>query len=500
VQPAALAVHGLGKQYGRHRVLDQVSLTISSGETAAVLGENGAGKSTMAKILAGAVQPDRGRIQIDGTEVSLTSPRVALEHGIAFIPQELLYVPKLTVAENICLGRWPRRAKLTSASAMNRRAAAEVQRFGFDLPLEREMDALSLAQQQMVEILKALARQSRIILLDEPTAALSGADSERLLTLMSTLAAEGVAVLYISHRLDEVFRACQTVHVLRNGRLVHSSPIPDATPRGIVNAMLGRNEEETTVPKQATQSSESALQVRGWTRSGLPQLRDVSFDVGAGEIVGVYGVRGAGSEVIAEALGGLQSNVVGETLVAGRRLSSLRSPLAAKRAGIAYVPADRKSQGLVLTLSIQQQLSLLVLTTLSRAGIIIGRRERAAAGRLASDTLLRARGLGQTLGELSGGNQQKVLVGSRIAIRPKVLVLQEPTRGVDVGARLEIHRLLRGLANDGTGTLLVTSDIEEAVNLSDRLLVVRDGAIVHEVHRPHLGSQSEVLHAAGGID
>jgi ABC-type sugar transport system ATPase subunit len=493
-------VDELSKLYGRYRVLDRVSLAVCPGETAAVLGENGAGKSTMAKILAGAVQPDHGRIRIDGTTVKLGSPRVALEHGLAFIPQELVYVPKLTVAENICLGRWPRRAGLTSAAAMKRRARDEMRRFGFELPLDREMDSLSLAQQQMVEILKALARRSRVILLDEPTAALSSGDSEKLLSVMTSFADDGVAVLYISHRLDEVFRACQTVHVLRNGKLVHSSPIADTTPRDIVSEMLGRREEEATVPKQATRSTETAMQVRGWKRDGLPPLRDVSFDVGVGEIVGLYGVRGAGAEVVAEALGGLHNDVSGEAVVAGRRIDPPSSPLATRRAGIAYVPADRKSQGLVLSLPIQQQLSMLILSKVSRLGVIAGRRENAAARHLAADTLLRARSLTQTLGELSGGNQQKVLVGSRLAIRPSVLVLQEPTRGVDVGARLEIHRLLRKLADEGTGTLLVTSDIEEAVILCDRILVMRDGAIVHEVNQPHPGSQSEVLHAAGGID
>ena len=495
-----LAVENLGKNYGRHRVLDGVTLGLAAGETAAVLGENGAGKSTLAKILAGAVHPDGGRIFLDGAEVHLSTPRVALEHGIAFIPQELVYVPRLTVAENICLGRWPRRAALTSAAAVRRRAAAEARRFGFELPLDREMASLSLAQQQMVEILKAVARRSRVILLDEPTAALSSGDSEKLLELMTAFAADGVGVVYISHRLDEVFRACRTAHVLRNGRLVHSSDVAATTPRTIIEHMLGRSADEAEVAKHDHEAATPVLQVRQWQRDGLPSLRDVSFDVGEREIVGLYGVRGAGAELIAETLGGLHSDVHGETVVNGRQLGVVRRPFAARRAGIAYVPADRKSQGLVLTLTVLQSFSMLVLRALSRLGVVARGRERAMAQRLANEVLLRARGLGQTVGELSGGNQQKVLVGSRLAMHPKVLVLQEPTRGVDVGARLEIHRLVRRLADAGTATLLVTSDIEEAVNLSDRLLVVRDGALVQEFHQPGPQSQSAVLHAAGGLE
>jgi ribose transport system ATP-binding protein len=496
-----LVVDGVGKQYGRHRVLDQVSITLEAGETAALLGENGAGKSTLAKILAGAVKPDEGRISIDGDAVSLSTPREALIHGIAFIPQELVYVPDLTVAENIVLGRWPRRLKLTSQSRIRKQAAGEARRYGFQLPLNARMASLSLAQQQTVEILKAVARRSRVIVLDEPTAALNSDDSQQLLDLMTGLATDGVGVIYISHRLDEVFRACRTVHVLRNGLLVHSSAVGDTTPGQIVRHMLGRSTDEAAVPKQRVEHSEPVLELHDWQRTESPVLRNVSLEVHEGEILALYGVRGAGPETIAEALGGLHPDVRGAITVHGRALPRmLRHPVASRRAGIAYVPADRKSQGLVLSLPVLQAFSLLVLPSLSRFGVVSRGPERALARRLAAEVRLRARGLGQTVAELSGGNQQKVLVGSRLASRSRVLVLQEPTRGVDVGARLELHRLLRKLADDGTGTLLVTSDIEEAVILSDRLLVLRDGAIVHEIHEPTRNSQAEALHAAGGLD
>jgi ABC-type sugar transport system ATPase subunit len=414
------------------------------------------------------------------------------------MPQELIYVPRLTVAENICLGRVPGRLGATSPRAIRRRAQEEARTFNLDLPLDRYMDSLPLAQQQQVEILKALARRSRILLLDEPTAALSSSDSDQLLQLTSTLAARGVAILYISHRLDEVFRACDTAHVLRNGRLVQSTPVKDTSPHEVIEQMLGRPPEEADFTAEDRPATRPVLELAGWNRERTPTLRDVSLTVGAGEIVGLYGVRGSGAETVAEALGGLHVDVSGSTVVDGRRLKRISGPITTRRAGIAYVPADRKSQGLVSIMPIVSSLSLTVLRTLTKLGIVRRRRESALAARLAQQVLLRARSLNQPVGELSGGNQQKVLVGSRLAVKPKVLVLQEPTRGVDVGARLELHRLLRALADEGTGQLLVTSDIEEAVGLSDRLLIIRDGQVVHQIARPSLASQSEALHAAGG--
>jgi ABC-type sugar transport system ATPase subunit len=413
------------------------------------------------------------------------------------MPQELIYVPRLTVAENVCLGRLPGRLGSTSPRAIRRRAQEEATAYGLDLPLDRDMDSLPLAQQQQVEVLKALARRSRILLLDEPTAALSSHDSDRLLELVASTAARGVAVLYISHRLDEVFRACETAHVLRNGHLVASTAVADTAPREVIEHMLGRPPEEEEFSAQS-RPRRAVLELSGWSRERAPALHDVTLTVGEGEIVGLYGVRGSGAETVAEALGGLHPDVAGATAVEGRRVRQVRNPTDARRAGISYVPADRKSQGLVLIMPIVQALSLAVLRQLTRWGVVRRRTEAAQAAALAAQVRLRARGLDQPVGELSGGNQQKVLVGSRLAARPTVLVLQEPTRGVDVGARLELHRLLRGLADDGTGQLLVTSDIEEAVGLSDRLLIVRDGRIVHEIPHPTLASQLEALHAAGG--
>jgi len=495
-----LSLRGINKRYGPNRVLRDISLEVGVGEVAALLGENGAGKSTLLKILAGVVRADGGTIQVDGQAADLESPRAAAASGVAYIPQELTYVPDITVAENICLGRWPARWGTTSPSATLRRARTIAQRFGFELPLEQNMNRLSRAEQQLAEILKVLIRDARAILLDEPTAALPDHDALRLLRLTRSLAEEGIAVVYVSHRLDEVFRLCDTIHVLRDGHLALSGPIAGTTSAQAIAQMLGRELAAAEPARAGTPSTSTALRLKGWSRTGIPALRDVSFEVKSGEIVGMYGLRGSGAECIAEALGGLHGDIEGATFVAGARVPALKTPLAAKRAGIAYVPADRKADGLVLGLSVQHQLSLLSLDRVSRFGFIRRREERQLAKQLASSVQLRSRGLGQLQVELSGGNQQKVLLASRMAIKPDIFVLHEPTRGVDVGARLEIHRLLRQLADAGTSILIVTSDIEEVTSVPDRCLVVRQGRIVGELSRPRSEDQSKILHVAGGTE
>ena len=497
---AVLRVQDVSKSYGAHQALCGVNFSIRAGETAALLGENGAGKSTLARILTGAQRADGGHIAVDGRPVTLTSPRKALEEGIAFIPQELLYVPRLTVAENICLGRWPTRNSWTSANAMRRQAANDCTQVGLELDLWAEMASLSIAQQQMVEIVKAFARRARAVVLDEQTAALSADDSDLLLRQMARLAKTGAAILYISHRIDEVFRACDTVHVIRNGVVVHSAPVTQTTPREVIVAMLGRMSEDVDdVARSSKAPGPVALRVRRMSKASTPPLHDIAFDVRRGEIVGVYGVRGSGAESVAEILGGLHKNAVLNATVSGTQTTRIPTPRSAKRLKIAHVPAERKSQGLVLSMAVRSTMTLLVLGQLSRMLFIQNRRERVLSRQLADDVLLRARTLSQPVGDLSGGNQQKALLASRLATKLEILVLHEPTRGVDVGARLEVHRLIRAQADKGTAVLLVSSDIEEIAILSDRVLVVAEGAIAAEFATPSLAVQHQILEAAGGF-
>jgi ribose transport system ATP-binding protein len=494
-----LAARGLTKSYSGTVVLRDVAFTLSAGESVAVIGENGAGKSTFAKIIAGVVSPDRGEIVVGSEHVVFHSPRDALRHGIAFIPQELAFVPHLTVAENLLLGQWPSTAGVTSPVAIRRRAAAETARFGLPVDLDRRMSALKLVDQQIVEILKALIRRASVILLDEPTASLSENETRILFAALERLAAQGVGIVYISHRMDEVYKFSDRVDVFRNGERVISVPPRGTTPKQLITHMLGREREELEHAPERESAPKPVLSLRGWRREGQPYLHGVDLDVGEGEVVGIFGVRGSGAELVAEGLSGRHRDIDGVVEVRGRRYRVFRSPQASRRAKIGYVPADRKKEGLVLVQSIQANLSMLVLRRLQRLGVLRRRLEQSLGRSLARQFDVRMRRLSQPVWELSGGNQQKVLLGSRLAARPAAFVLQEPTRGVDVGARLQIHRFLREIAGEGAGVLLVTSDVEEAVVVSDRLLVMREGRIVAELSGDER-TQSRALHAAAGAE
>ena len=498
-QHALVETRGLSKSYGSNRVLSDVDFHLDRGQSVAVIGENGAGKSTFAKILTGVIRADSGTLTLAGTNVSFASPRAALQQGIALIPQELAYVPHMTVADNILLGRWPSWRGLTTRGAAIKEARAESEHFGISIDVRRPMASLKLADRQIVEIVKALARRARLIVLDEPTASLSDQESRVLFEILARLTKDGVGVIYISHRMDEVYRFSDRVDVFRNGELVASVPPSQTTPTQLIGYMLGGEREDLTHARgSAVESSTAALaELRNWSRAGLPPLSDVSVRIGEHEVVGLYGLRGSGTEVIAEGLAGQHPEISGELIVGSYRGRAFATPVAARHAGVGYVPAERKREGLVLPLSVEANLSLLILKHLSRFGAIRRRLERSRAAELATRFDVRYRRLGQRMSELSGGNQQKVLLASRVAMAPRLLVLQEPTRGVDVGARVEIHRFLASIAQRGTGVLLVTSDLEEAVTVSDRLLVMREGRIVGELSGASLTQANAIALAAG---
>ncbi len=360
-----LDARGLSKRYGQHAVLRNVDFSVRSGESVAVIGENGAGKSTFVKILAGVIRPDEGEIRLDGKPVVFHSPREAIKAGVAFIPQELAYAPDLTAAENILLGQWPSAAGVTSPQAILARAEEEVRRFGLEVDVRRRMGSLKLADRQLVEILKALSRRARVILLDEPTASLTDAESHVLFRVLRGLCESDVGVVYISHRMDEVFRFSDRVDVLRNGALVASASTHQATPGHLIEAMLGQAGESFEAASGDAQG-DVGLSLVNWSSTDAAQLKDVNLSVRSGETVGLFGIRGSGADVIAEGLAGRAKDVTGEVVLGPRSFRVFRNPRESNEAGVAYVPPERKRDGLVLGFPIRQNLTLLIVRALAR--------------------------------------------------------------------------------------------------------------------------------------
>ncbi|MFI5428868.1 sugar ABC transporter ATP-binding protein [Aeromicrobium sp. UC242_57] len=491
-----LAAQGVSKRYGRNLALKPTTFTIAAGECVAVIGENGAGKSTFAKVLTGIETSDGGGIVMVGKHVSFASPRDALQHGVALIPQELAYVPGLTVAENIMLNRLPGRRGFTSRARIEKAAASLMREFGMWVEPTATMSQLGVSEQQMVELVKALGRKSRLLILDEPTAALTEDEATNLYRALAELRHQGIGVVIISHHLDQISRHADRIDVFRDGQLVFSQSPATTTKAEFIQQMLGTD----AVPQLARDSSRTIgrtiMSLDGWQAPGRPGLRDFSIELRHGEVLGVYGIRGSGSELLASGLGGRAPRLSGTVTLGGTSRSVFRSPRDAIACGIAYVPADRKRDGLVLGQSIRTSSAMLVLKKLARWGVIRTADESRVAHEYSTRFRLRYSSLAQPVGQLSGGNQQKVLLASRLAAEPAVLVVHEPTRGVDIGARHEIHETLRELTDSGTAVLVVTSDVEEAVDVSDRLLIIRDGEIVAELTGVDITQDNAVHHAA----
>ncbi|MGX7680833.1 sugar ABC transporter ATP-binding protein [Jatrophihabitans sp. DSM 45814] len=490
------AVH-VSKSFGSSVVLRDVNFEVAAGTCVAFIGENGAGKSTLAKCLVGAHQPDAGSILIDGRAVVLASPADAHKMGIGFLPQELANVPALSVAENIVVGAWPQRFGITTKRAMHERARSVLRRLGVSLDLGAPMADQTLAARQLAEIAKALLQDSRLLVLDEPTAALSEQDSEKLFQVVRRLADDGVTIIFISHRMDEVHKFADTVHVMRNGELVASLDPKTTSKKELVSHMLGAPQAVSAARTNAISVVERvpALTLSGLYEPGPPPLEDVGFTIYEGELLGIFGVRGSGSDTIAEVLGGKRKPSAGSLTIRGAHRPTFSNPREAIKCGVGYVPQERKRDGLVLQDPIRTNVSLSVPRQVSRFGIRHVAAERSLAQSFAHQLDIRMRSVGQPVSQLSGGNQQKVLLASRLATHPRVLVLHEPTRGVDIGARAQLLRELRTLAAAGMACLIVSSDVEEVTTTCDRLLIIRDGAFVEELSGSEI-TQQNALHAA----
>lgn len=490
-----LVVRGVTKRYGTNIALKPTDFTLSAGESVAIIGENGAGKSTFAKVLTGTESPDAGEILLAGDRVAFNGPRNALQHGVALIPQELAYVPGLTVAENIMLNRLPSRFGVTNHKNIQGAASALMERLGLWVEPTARMSELGISEQQIVELVKALGRDSRLLILDEPTAALTEDEADILYSLLAGQREKGIGIVVISHHLDQISRFVDRIDVFRDGQLVYADSPRTSSKSDFIQEMLGSRDIPAAADRAHKAAGQDILDVDDWTAPGRPGLAGVSLTVRQGEVLGVYGIRGSGSELVAAGLGGRGRQISGRVRLGGKTSDVFKTPLDSIRAGIAYVPPDRKRDGLVLGQSIRTSTAMLVLRRLAKWGFIRSSAEENLARDYAQRFRLRFSSLSQPVGQLSGGNQQKVLLASRLATDPRVLVVHEPSRGVDIGARHEIHETLRALSDQGTGVLVITSDVEEAVEVSDRLLIIRAGAVVGELVGSEI-TQDNAVHLA----
>ncbi len=488
---------GVTKRFPGVLALEEVSFEVAAGSCHAICGENGAGKSTLGKILAGIHPLDEGRIRLHGREIRFHGPADARQAGVGMVHQELAFAENMTVAENLCLGDLPARFAFVSFREMADRARRMLASIDAEIDVHRRVGELTVGEQQMVQIAAAVGSGASVIVFDEPTSSLSQGEVERLYELMARLRSQGVTALYVSHRMPEIYKLCDTITVLRDGRHAVTRPTDELDEAALVQAMIGRRLEQYHPRYLDKEPGDEVLRVAGLTSPG--KFDDVSFSVRAGEVVGLAGLVGAGRSEVAQALFGLDPRATGTIAFRGQTVS-LRDPVAAMALGIGLVPEDRKRQGLVLGLGGRENLSLPILDgpTLSRAGFVRLGAERALAEEYFKSLRVRSPHVDFVTAGLSGGNQQKIVLAKWLAAKCKLLMLDEPTRGVDVGAKAEIHDLVDKLTAEGAAVLLISSELPEVIKLSRRILVLRNGRLVGELARAH-ASQEAIMRLMGGV-
>ena len=475
-------------------VLKGVSIDLFPGEVHSLLGENGAGKSTLVKILAGIYQPRGGEILRGGAPVTIPAPQAATRMGIALIDQEPLAFPDLTVAENIFVGSEPMRGRMLDWRFMQRRAAELLDSLGLKLNPLQPMRGLSVADQQMVSMAAALGQNARVLLMDEPTAALTPAEVERLFEITRKLRDQGAAIAFISHRLEEVFAISDRITVMRDGEIVGERQPAESNHAEIIRLMVGRNLDVLFEKPAAQAFGEVVLEVDGLCRTG--KFANISFNLRAGEIVGMAGLVGAGRSFVAQALFGIVGLDAGEIRINGES-ARLRTPRDAMAHGIAYVPEDRQRQGLLMATSVARNMTLPIVAQFARLGIVREANERRSAQEYVERLHIILRQVGQPAGELSGGNQQKVVLSKWLMTKPRIIILDEPTRGIDVGAKAEVHRLMGALAAEGIAILMISSELPEVLAMSDRVLVMREGRLVAQLDKEEATAESVMTAATG---
>jgi ribose transport system ATP-binding protein len=490
-----LEMRGISKRFPGVIALDNVSLQIGRGEVVAVCGENGAGKSTLMKILGGVYQPDAGEIFLEGQPIKISDVNDSMKHGIAFIHQELNVLGNLDVAANVFLGREPKNAfGLIDSKKIHADTEPFIKRLGLNVSTRTRLDQLSIAHQQMVEIAKALSLNARIIIMDEPTSSLTLTETNRLLELICELAGQGVSIVYISHRLGEISECADRIVVLRDGKNAGELSEVEATHDKLVSLMVGREIKNFYVQSQA-QKTPGFFKVRN-ASSTLHPGKTVSFDAARGEILGFAGLVGAGRSEMAKAISGLEPSPEKEIFLDSKKIS-VRSPRDAIDQGIFLAPENRRTEGLVVEMSVRENISLPSLENFSAFGLINRRRETEIAKQQVDSLKVKTPGVETRVLNLSGGNQQKVVLGKWLAMIPRVMILDEPTRGIDVGAKAEIYRLMRELADAGAVILMISSDMEEVLNVSDRIAVMHEGEISGVLERADCNEENVMQLAVG---
>ncbi|MFC7395451.1 sugar ABC transporter ATP-binding protein [Scopulibacillus cellulosilyticus] len=486
----------ISKLFSGNQVLKQVSFEIVPGEIHALMGENGAGKSTLMKILTGIYSKDEGDILVNGSLVDYKDPKEAEQDGISVIHQELNIIPNLTVAENMFLGKEISYSKtgILNTKAMRNETKRHLERLGVKLNPDKNAGSLSVGQQQMVEIAKALATDTKVLVMDEPTAALTDREIETLFGVMRDLKNQGVAIVYISHRMEEIFQMCDRITVLRDGSYVGTENIKETDLNQIVKMMVGRELGER-FPERQVKIGEERLRVEGLSNTGL--FEDVSFSVKQGEVLGVAGLMGAGRSEIFETLFGARHKTGGRIFVDEKEVK-IKKPYDAKKAGIGFVTEDRKSEGLVLELSVKKNLALPNLKPLSNWGVMSAKAEKSMAEDFINKLRIKTHHADLQVKSLSGGNQQKVVIGKWVGINPKILILDEPTRGVDIGAKKEIYQIINELAAQGVAIVMISSELPEVLGMSDRIMVIHEGRVARILDKAEANQENIMQAATGG--
>ncbi len=491
-----LRLEGISKSFPGVRALHNVRMEIRRGEVHALLGENGAGKSTLMKILSGAYSRDAGEILWEGHPITIPNPREAQKLGIGIIYQEFNLVPQLSIAENVWISREPYRNRplqLIDWKEMGRRTRELLDEVHLPLDPRRPVAGLGVAQQQMVEIAKALSLDAKLLIMDEPTSALTDTEINQLFTVIRRLKARGVSVVFISHHLEEVFEICDRGTVLRDGEYIDTVDLAAVTKEDIIRMMVGRNLEQQ-YPKAESLRGEEALRVEGLKRDGV--LHDITFNAFTGEILGIAGLVGAGRSELMRAVFGADPIDAGEVFIFGKQID-VRSPQQAIRAGVGLLPEDRKQQGLVLMLSVLHNMSMASLDKLTSRVFLRRGDERKQAGEFVEKLRISTPSVNQQVQYLSGGNQQKVVLAKWLASRSKILIFDEPTRGIDVGAKVEVYNLMNTLVQSGVAVIMVSSEMPELLGMSDRILVMHEGRLAAEFSREE-ATEEKILAAAMG--